>query len=55
MAVADPWSRAESRLEGEPDAFLTALLVLVALVALVVAWRGPRLLKVGVLAWMLLP
>ena len=46
---------AEDRLAGEPDAILTGLLIGVAIVAVVVALTAPRLLKVAVLAWFVLP
>lgn len=47
--------KAEDALEGGPDYVLTGGLIIAAIVALVVAWRGSRVLKAAVLAWMIMP
>lgn len=45
----------ESRLQGKPDAFLTAGLLVVAGVLIVIALAGPATLKAAALAWAVFP
>ena len=47
--------RLEARLQGEPDAWLTTALLLVAGVLIVVALAGPATLKAAALAWAVFP
>jgi hypothetical protein len=45
----------EEKLRGWPDTTLTIALVIVAIVALITAWRAPTTVKGAVLVWVLLP
>ena len=47
--------RLETHLQGKPDAWLTAALLIVAGVLIVVALAGPATLKALILAWAVFP
>jgi uncharacterized membrane protein HdeD (DUF308 family) len=42
-------------LKGQPDKWLTIILILLGIFAIIVAFKGPPLLKATVAAWFIAP
>ena len=49
------FSGLNEKLRGQPDQWVTAALIVVAIVAIAVALKAPPAVKVAALAWMLAP
>lgn len=55
LNVVQLYKAADKRIKGEPEALLTAALIIIALFCIVVAFSDKAALKGIVVAWMVLP